>query len=97
MKLVSKSWRALLKAGAVTGKVGVLAAVVVWGWEAFLEAPVQSWWAGEPVTYERPTPEPTEFELWMAASTTKAMLDLEFKRHQRDSLNEEITELESKP
>lgn len=59
-------------------------------------APVMNFLEGEEVVFERPAAQPTEFELWVASEEVKAELELMFKRHKRDELNEQITELESK-
>jgi len=72
----------------------VLLSLVVW--EGYVREPMMDWFEGEEITFERPAPELTEYDKWLASSTTQAELELMFKRYQRDTLNAEITELESK-
>lgn len=58
--------------------------------------PINNALEGEEIVFERPTPQPTEFELWAASDEVKSELELMFKRYKRDELSKEITDLESK-
>ena len=61
-------------------------------WETF-RPNVVSLFEGEPV--ETPTEEPSDFELYVASKEVQEELELMYKRHQRDQLTQEITELET--
>ena len=61
-------------------------------WETF-RPNVVSVFEGEAV--ETPKEEPTDFELYVASNEVQEELELMYKRHQRDKLTQEITELET--
>lgn len=72
-----------------------IALLAILCWEQ-VRTPVIDWYDGDAVVVERPKDEPTEFELFIASQEVQDSLHLMFKRHQREELTAEITELESK-
>lgn len=74
----------------------VVAVLAIAVWEFWVEEPLTNALSSETITVEREVEEASEYELWLAASTTQQMLDLQFKTYKRDALNREITELSSK-
>jgi hypothetical protein len=74
--------------------VSVVLSLVLW--EMYVREPVMNWTSGEEITWERPEPEPTEMEVWLANEENRAEVELLMLRDKRDKLNEEITARETK-
>ena len=70
----------------------VIAGVII-GWEVVRPTVVGS--KDAPHILEREVTPPTDFELYVSSKEVQDELALMFKRHQRDTLTKEITELET--
>lgn len=69
--------------------------VVILAWEA-VRPTVVSYIPDNTVVYNAPKAEPSEFEMWQKTEEVQTQLDLMYKKHKRDELTKEITDLESK-
>lgn len=82
----------IYRAIAVAIFIAMILASIILGWEMVRPTVVSKFEKEEIVT---PKEEPTEFEMYVASKEVQEELGLMWKRHQRDELNKEITELET--
>lgn len=66
-------------------------------WEAFVREPVLDWYSGDEIVVVRQDSAPTGFDLWMASSTVKEFLQIEYKKYLVEELETEINAYELKP
>lgn len=89
-----KKIQTILKRTAVVAIVVLIAlTVVITSWEVVRPDIVDKF--SHKTEIKREVPEPTDFELYVASKEVQEELELMWKRHQRDTLTKEITELET--